>query len=151
MCMALYISSDNELPLIEWREGETPICVSALNASSKEDEFASECLTKLYKYYVGSWQGCSCGFTFDFSGENYDEEENVLSKQSVETLFKYIQANVEGAECELLSFWSGDQYKGISHQAVIDLKKFTLGNKFEFLEGQHTLVLKLPVSDSEPA
>ena len=140
MCMALYIGSDNELPLIEWREGETPICVSALSASSEEDDFASEYLTKPYKYYVGSWQGCSCGFTFNFTDENYDEEENVLGKQSVEALFKFIQTNVNGAECELLSFWSGDQYNGIAHQSIIDLKKFTLDDKFEFLEGQHTIV-----------
>ena len=140
MCMALYIGSDNALPLIEWREGETPICISALDPSSQEDDFASGYLVKPYKYHVGSWLGCSCGFSFDFTDEQFDEKENILSKQSVEKLFEFIRSNVKGGECELLSFWESGQYDGIPHQASIDLRKFALGDAFEFLEGQYTVV-----------
>ena len=142
MCMALYIGSDNALPLIEWREGETPICITALNTSNQEDDFAFKYLVKPHKYYVGSWQGCSCGFSFDFTSEYYDEEENILGKQSVEKLFEFIRSNVKGGECELLSFWEGGPYEGIPHRALIDLREFTLGEKFEFSEGQYTIVRK---------
>ena len=146
MCMMLYIGSDNELPLIEWRDGETPICVSALNILSKDykddDFFACEYLKKRYKYHIGSWEGCGCGFEFDYSDELYDKDDNDLGKQSVEALFGYIRANVIGGECELLSFWSGDQYKGITHQSNIDLKEFIPSESFSFEEGQYTVVQK---------
>jgi len=138
--MALYIGSDNALPLIAWREGETPICISALDLSSNEDHFAAEYLMKPHQYYVGSWQGCGCGFSFDFTDEQYDEEGNVRGRQSVERLFEFIRSNVKGEECELLSFWEGGQYGGISHQSSFDLREFALGDAFAFLEGQYTIV-----------
>jgi len=142
--MALYIGSDNELPLIEWCEGETPVCISALDFSDKDDEFAALYLLKPYRYYVGSWLGCSCGFSFDFADiyDEEDEDENIKSKQSVESLFEFIQTNVKGGECELLSFWNGEYDEGILHKEVIDLNEFVLGDEFTFLEGQYITLRK---------
>lgn len=141
MCMALYLGSDNELPLIEWQEGKTPICVSALS-TSEDDSFASERLIKQNKYYIGAWEGCGCGFQFDYADELYDKEDNDRSKESVKSLFEYIRKNVIGAECEILSFWLGDHEKAITHQSNINLNDITLGESFEFLDGQYTIVRK---------
>jgi len=134
--MMVYIGSDNELPLIE----EGPLLVKVLNVGNHDDKFANENLTKKHRYYVGSWQGCGCGFSFNFDDEHYDGEDNVLSKQSVESLFDYIRVNVTSDNCELLSFWAGE---GIEHNSdTLDLKNFALGDSFNFLEGQYITVIK---------
>ena len=139
MCMMIYVGSDNELPLIECRDEDSVIYVEKLDVTlSSDDCFAKENLKKEHKYYVGSWQGCGCGFSFDCSNELYNEENNKRGKQSVESLFEYLRANIENDNCEILSFWAG---KGISEpNDVIDLKNFTLGDSFSFLEGQHITV-----------
>lgn len=140
MCMALYIGADNELLLIEWREDETPICVRNLSDADTEDRFALEHLTRRNKYYIGSWQGCGCGFTFDYTDELFEEDENNRSKQSVESLFAYIRENITSDECELFSFYMGGQYKGIQHHLCINMKDYVIGERFEFLDGQYTVV-----------
>ena len=136
-----YIGSDNELPLIEWKnENESPLCVNVLNLEYYDDKFANENLTMKHRYCVGSWQGCGCGFSFDFDDEHYEAEDNIRGKQSVEALFDYIRVNVTNDSCELLSFWSGE---GIEHDSdILDLKDFVLGNSFDFLEGQYMTVTK---------
>jgi len=139
--MMVYIGSDSELPLIEWKNGkESPLCVSVLNVENHEDKFANENLTMKYRYYVGSWQGCGCGFSFDFDDEQFGKEDNILGKQSVEALFGYIRDNAMSDNCELLSFWAGE---GIGYNIdTLDLKNFTLGNSFNFLDGQYIIVKK---------
>ena len=77
-----------------------------INCTYGDDKFANENLKEEYKYHVGSWQGCGCGFQFDFSGESYfTQEDNKLGKQSVESLFEYLRNNIKGDNCEILSFW----------------------------------------------
>ena len=139
MCMMVYIGAENELPLVEQKDG-SPLGIRALNVERREDKFANEHLTKGYRYSVGSWQGCGCGFSFNFSDECYDEEENIRGKQSVEALFDYIRDNITGGTCELLSFWAGE---GINHSPeMLDMKDFNFGDSFELLEGQYLTVKK---------
>ena len=165
MCWYLYMGSDNELPLIEWKKDEElPICVRRLSCGNDDDDFAERQLTKKYKYYVGAWQGCGCNFRFDFveadkfMNEMSEQEKQELEmacngsiddivyghskkgKRSVEALFDYICANVEGGECELLHFGSG--CNRIERHDVIDLKSFVLGDTFKFPERQYITVYK---------
>jgi len=156
--MALYIGSDNVLPLIEWREGEPlPIDVRELDLSIRDDAFAASHLTKKYQYFVGCWQGCGCGFRFDYTCEQHDNEYNDLGKQSLEALFTYISENVSGDSCELYSFWMGgrslgdffstifQRHKksyGVEHKDETDLKTFVLGDRFEFYDKQYITVYK---------
>ena len=145
MCMALFIGSDNELPLIAWQEGAL-IYVEAMSTSGEANKFAAGYLKKPHKYYIGAWEGCSCGFSFDFFPyEHYDELDekmNIMGKQSVEALFEFIKTNVSGSECELLSLAEDEQYQGIPNKVTINLNDFALGDYFEFSEGQYTVVKK---------
>ena len=139
MCMMVYVGSDNDLPLVVWKNGSS-LVVKALNVERREDKFANEHLTKEHRYSVGSWQGCGCGFSFNFSDEYYSEEDNIRGKQSIEALFDYIRDNVMGDNCELLSFWAGE---GIKHNPeTLDIQNFDFGDSFEFLEGQYLTVKK---------
>jgi hypothetical protein len=138
----VFIGADNELPLIEYKDEKSVLCVQKLivfDSADSDGSFAHENLKKEHKYCVLSWQGCGCGFRFDCSNKLYsDEEFNNPGKQSVEALFEYLRTNVKGNHCEILSFWSGE---GISEpNDTINLKNFTLGDSFNFLEGQHLTV-----------
>jgi len=149
----VYIGSDNELPLIGRDAGGIAILVEDLDLRNRDDKFACDNLTKQYKYFIGSYQGCGCGFMYDFARaepSNIKDEykgflEEIIEKQqkgkqSFETLFEYIRTNVKGDNCELLSFWTGE---GIEHDnSVIDLKTFSLGHEFKFLNGQYLTVYK---------
>jgi len=162
--MMLYIGSDNELPLIKWRDEEQAIGVSELGRWSGDGRFANKKLVKKHKYYVGSWQGCGCGFFYDFPEaaqeiidlgdqtkqemeadlkrpiEELFYENHKKGKHSVESLFAYIRDNVLGDDCELLSFWAGE-YE-VKDSIVINLREFSLGDAFRFSEGQYIVVNK---------
>ena len=140
MCMMLYLASDTASPLIEnTQEDRKPLYVRELDGASDDDKFASEYLTKPYKYKLGSWQGCGCGFQFDYRDYGLDDEDNEWGKRSLAALFAYLRANVSGGECDLLSFWSGED---VEHSAVMDLRDLTLdGDSFSFKEGLHIKVL----------
>ncbi len=138
MCMMVYIGADNELPIIEYQGEISSICTRKLNDAYTDDRFAKENLTKEYKYYIGSWQGCGCGFRFDMNCEGFSSEGNERGKQSVQSLFDYIKTYVKNNNCELLSFWAGD---GMNEPDDI-LKSFVLNDSFEFLEGQYITIKK---------
>jgi hypothetical protein len=141
MCMMVYIGSDNPLPIIEYQGEESSICTSRIaDETHGDDNFAKTKLTKKYKYSIGSWQGCSCGFHFDENCAGFSEEDNERGRKSVKALFKYIAENVEGDHCELMSFWAGE---GMNEpDGVIDIKNLVLGDSFELLEGQYVTVKK---------
>lgn len=140
MCMLLYIGSDNILPLIEWQDNKNQlICVRKIDCSY-DDRFASEHLANKYQYSIISWQGCGCGFQFDYNNEEFDDEYNKLGKQSLEALFNYIHDHVQNDDCELFSMWAG-KHEAEYHN-VIDFRDFKLGDSFKFLEGQYITIYK---------
>ncbi len=145
MCMMLYIASDKELPLIEWSDkSNNPICVTPLHESVKGviNQF-----TKKYVYYIGSYQGCGCGFQYDkktLELDGFPEElaneiinEQSMREGSVKELFDYIKHNIKDAkEIELYSCWAGNE-EGIPEQTTdIYLRNFSLGSSFRFEENQ---------------
>ncbi len=66
----IYIAADNPLPLIEWQENVTPFCVSELSEGEKR---VKKQFTKPFVAYAGSYEGCSCGFS-------YGDETDVLQR-----------------------------------------------------------------------
>lgn len=68
MCMAVYLASDVPLPLIPWDEGNPSF--NTMELSDYEQPFMEQ-FTKPHVYYLGSYTGCSCGFSSD-SNEGSD-------------------------------------------------------------------------------
>ena len=166
MCMMLYIGADNELPLMKFREKKSVISVRKLISDLSEDSLAKKRLTKKYKYFIGSWQGCACGFAFDFpeaareiseldekqkqemeayfkkSVEDFIYESHIKGKQSVQALIDYIRDNTSG-DSELVSFWADNVDDAVwESDGVIDLKSFVLGDSFKFSERQYITICK---------
>ena len=120
MCMMLYVSSDNSLPVVESiGESAQLLSVRELNCNFADDKFTSEHLTKKYKYGIVSWQACGCGFQFDYNSVEFEDEYNESGKQSLNALFEYLRNNVQGDECDLISIWAGKY--NIEYNTVMDL------------------------------
>lgn len=151
MCMMLYIASDKELPLVPTGEDDyQPIYVDEL---SKYNSEVKKQFTKKYSYYIGSYQGCGCGFSYgqyNIDSEEVDESlieffniEVEKRKKSVRELFNYISNNLENvSEIELYSCWAGNEKGTPKHRLEISLANFSLGNEFSFEEDQLIIVHK---------
>jgi len=124
MCMMLYLGADNELPYIKWKDGAV---------------FAVTDIHSSYNFLLAH-TGCGCGFTFDYTNEQFDEETNALGKKSLSTLFDYIVENIASDNCELVSFWAGKENEEIRHSDELDLSDFVFSDSFSFLENQYIFV-----------
>lgn len=103
--MMLYIASDRPVPLVAWNDGAPSFNVSKLNENSKA---VRQRFSKPHIYYLGSHQGCSCGFSY--GRDTYDEEEESAARESVRRLSAYLAQAIEIAgPLELYSCWDGDQ------------------------------------------
>ena len=130
MCLAVYIASSKELPLIAWVEAEPSFNVSLL---SNEEVPVKKQFTLEHVYYVGSHQGCGCGFF----KEGEAGEELLKVEESYNNLSKYIlSAKENGASIQLFSCWEGDQASSMENKEKISER--TLNEKqFEFKEKWH--------------
>src|SRR5579862_3212367 len=77
MCMMIYVASDYALPTLAWDKDHPRFHVTGL---TERDEPVRKHFSKPFVYYVGSHQGCGCGFQFvehDFLEHQYETKENV--------------------------------------------------------------------------
>jgi hypothetical protein len=151
MCMMLYIASDKKLPLVPTGQVEyQPIYVDEL---SEYNSGIKKQFTKKYSYYIGSYQGCGCGFSYgQYNIDNEEVDESLIElfnteeekgKKSVRELFNYISNSLENvSEIELYSCWSGNEKDTPKHRVEISLANFSVGNKFSFEEDQLIIVHK---------
>ena len=127
MCLAVYIASNKELALIPWVEAKPSFNILPL---SKEEIPVKKQFSLEFVYYVGSHQGCGCGFFKE--GEAGEELAEV--EESYKKLATYIiKAKENGASIQLFSCWEGDQTSKVENKEKIN--ESTLNEKqFEFKE-----------------
>lgn len=59
MCFVLYIGTDDPLPTIPWQENDPHLNTADL---TEHDRAVAKHFSKPYTKYLGSEQGCGCGF-----------------------------------------------------------------------------------------
>jgi hypothetical protein len=95
----LYIASDEPLPTIPWRDEEP-----AFNVCTLEEWGAGRAVLrhfhKLHMYYVGSYQGCGCGFQGNF-------EPAVGQRRELRDYLT--RAIAQSGAIELYSCWAGEE------------------------------------------
>ena len=108
MCMMVYVASDHPLPTSAWDEDRPGFHVEAL---SERDESVRRQFSKPFVYYVGSHQGCGCGFDWDvFEGVSEDDPEFADAKASRQGLFELLALGLrQGGELGLFACWDGNQ------------------------------------------
>jgi hypothetical protein len=106
MCMMIYIGSEKALPLISWKDDAPAFNVSEL---SEGEAVVKKQFSMPYVYYVGSHEGCGCGFQ---AGQypQFEDEEKPLKEESLFRFSKYLKENKsKGERVEIYSCWDGAQ------------------------------------------
>ena len=131
MCLAVYIASDVQLPLVGWDENKPSFHVAELNG--EYDEKVRVQFSKPFVYYVGSHTNCGCGFAF--SGFIKDEDNMAEVSQSMKQLSNYLsEVTQEYGVIELYVCWEGDQsekpeYTGVISASDVEDKSFQFQEK----------------------
>lgn len=126
MCLTVYLASDQALPTIPWNDDSPGFHVLEL----PPNHIIHKQLSLGNLYYLGSHEGCGCGFIKD--GEVGDELTAV--QENFTRLAHFITAARErGAHLQVYCCWEGDQGSPVEHHFTID-EKALLSLDFEFTE-----------------
>ena len=115
MCFALYMATDREVRGISWKEDQPALFILE---TGDNDRGVSKHFTKPFLRYVGSDQGCGCGFRHVmFQGGGWPEESIINPDESVDEdrqtnhrqLHEVLTSLPEDCRCvELYGCWEGD-------------------------------------------
>jgi len=145
MCDALFIGSDRELALIQFESGKTPIHI--MNISEDEKTILDK-INKAYVYYIGSYEGCGCGFRYGITEKEYgrkfvEQEEEIKGRKSVEALLHYLSSEINpGEEFILLNTWEGEFEQPVEKETTLNLNTFHLSDSFQFENHERIRILK---------
>ncbi len=109
MCYALYIGTESPCETSKWDENNQKFYIEDLH---DRDKSVVQSFTKPHVYYVGSWQGCGCGFFSEpewaETEEDFKEIEN--TKKCISDLVAFLNKKLENTnEIELFVCWEGNQ------------------------------------------
>jgi len=127
MCLAVYIASDRELPLLPWNDEKWAFWVGEL----VEDDAAVRGQFSLPNVrYVGSDAGCGCGFF----KPAHNDQELPEAERNYSDLAAYLTPLIAtSASIELFACWQGDQDAEKQATETITLGELTT-KEFEFQE-----------------
>jgi hypothetical protein len=108
MCLAVYIASDAELPLIPFVEGTSPIHVQI-----DPPETVPLGLQRKHVVYIGAHEGCGCGFFT--GGLEPGSVEHVAAMRSLGALAEYVASVARRSDLDMFACWEGAQH----HEPVL--------------------------------
>lgn len=136
MCMMVYLASDLPLRTIPWDKVAPGFTTSALASGDKDLE---KCLrrqfTKPHLLYVGSYEGCGCGFQLgQYPSESSDPADLALGRRSLCDFATFLRDELPRAgTIELFACWDGDQGAPPEHRRTLTPSSLE-GDSFFFLE-----------------
>lgn len=138
--MVVYIASDNVLPIISWNEESPSFYVSENSEDEKRVEIQ---FTKPFIYFVGSHQGCGCGFQYGLLPTESDEDsqEYESSREAVNKFSRYLSDALQNGPIELYACWDGDQDAEPVSRRVITPSEIG-GEIFQFIDKEFLVVTK---------
>ena len=127
MCLAVYIATTHQIPLIAW-DKENPAFYT------KELDYHDKRVRKQFDlenvYYAGSNEGCGCGFLKD----GVVGEELELTKANYLKLSEVVRsAQNQGFKVQIFSCWEGGQTGKIEIRKQIAVDDL-IADEFEFEE-----------------
>lgn len=131
----LYLALDKKDLLNDWKEEDYSISITL-------SEQALPNLSKTFKYYIGSDEGCGCGFKqkFDFEYPDYSEIESKEKNQR--ELHQLISSLVKKHKTlELFGCWAGGEESAVELIREIKADEL-LSNNFYFSE-QELITVRL--------
>ena len=140
MCMAYYIASDSEVPLLPWNEASPGLFVQEVQPD--EEDSVKKHFSKTNVRYIGSHEGCGCGFRqgqdwFDNDVDEQDEDElkdAAARQKDHEQLRDYLVNHcVEQKQVEIYACWEGDWWEDCLGKIQISVDEIA-DNHFCFRE-----------------
>ena len=130
MCLAVYIASDQPLPLVHWSPTDPGFYVRPVD---EMDNGVGEIFSVPFVYYAGSHEGCGDGFEFGRepaqSVEDQDRERK--GRASVERLASYLRDASQLGQVHVYARWADDPVPPNGQPAALRLGEMT-GRKFWF-------------------
>lgn len=124
--------------LIPWNAGNPSFHVTANSADSKR---MSIHFTKPHVFYLGSHEGCGCGFRREHYNFN-DPDDASATDTTQEQLHKYLGECLENQDfIELYGCWSGEESESADHYREVTINDLK-SDHFFFLERELTKVVK---------
>jgi hypothetical protein len=115
MCMMVYVASDYPLPTVAWDETRPRFHVTEL---SGRDEPVRRQFSKPWVYYVGSHEGCGCGFQYGEFEE--DDAAWAAAQDSRRRLAEFLAVALQHqVAVELFACWDGDQAAEPEHRGRV--------------------------------
>jgi hypothetical protein len=118
MCLMVYLASDHVLPTSPWDAARPRFHVAELAESHQP---VRRRFSKPHVYYVGSHEGCGCGFQYgEYEGEEEDAPKLAASQDSRRRLAEFLSAALQHQPTvELFACWDGDQGSPPEHRVRI--------------------------------
>lgn len=119
--MVYYLGTDSPAPLVPaWDEKAPAFHVVALDSDRTPEQVAAvrQKLARRHVVYIGSSQGCGCGFRqFDEVQFEVLTEEKQVAERDHRALFDYLDA-LPPSESPLQIFgcWSGDEVQPVEYR-----------------------------------
>jgi len=121
MCLVVYLAASKPLPELPWNPAEP-----AFHVQSRDDGAARVRgqMTLPHVYYVGSHEGCGCGFDQE-NGNPGHPEELAATRASLDALARYLRAAVLSHDrLELYTCWDGDEELPVEHRLRVQVGSF---------------------------
>ncbi len=134
MCIAFYLASQHPLPTFNHHESYPEMLVSP--HIYKKMAVVQEILQLPFIYYVGSWEGCSCGFNDQsclVGGGETEQYKREMSTKSRSSLSRYLAGQIGAGELALYVVCDGEEGAPIQLRRTISPDYF-LADLFEPLE-----------------
>lgn len=117
MCMVVYVGSDQPLPRQPWDEAAPAFCVTDIPECDAE---VTRHFSKPHVCYVGSHEGCGCGFQSSEFPEDDDPDDLAVARQQRAHLARLLRVALEqSTTLELYACWSGDESKDVEYRGVV--------------------------------
>ena len=145
MCVVVYIAADHPLPLIPWDENSPTFHVSEL---TEREVVVRRHFGKPYAYYVGSHEGCGCGFQYGWYPDlEVNDETRVACVESRRRLVMYLERALErSAAVELYTCWDGERENPSEHRSTSRPTELLTGRTY-FLDREFLTVRGDPGGD----
>jgi hypothetical protein len=130
MCLAVYIASAKELPLVAWEEAQPAFYVDDV----VPDDPVRARLSMQNVYYLGSHEGCGCGFKYGVMPAGLEnQEEEAKGRAAVDALRAYVAKAAVDQPVELFACWEGEQQLPALEAADISPEHLG-GNSFDLVQ-----------------
>lgn len=108
MCMVVYAGSDHPLPTWLWDQNRPAFHVTA---RADPTDPVRQRFTKPFVYYLGSHEGCGCGFHYGpYAGGEINPAVEPAVTDSRRRLGEYLAVALQHQpEVEVYACWSGDE------------------------------------------